>query len=206
MSGSRSIQLIKIVAVLGFLALLSSTYYLRSEVLTLNKIGFSADQARAEYELEQLKKDYPHERERYAVAQKNHQLRMRHYQEMLDLYRTDYQAYVQRLKDEYKPPQLPAKPRPPRPPEYTQKLAEINADFRAQKYRYFELTSVLNWVALAAAVCLVGGLLLLIMFDPANGRLIYFFTLVLSFVFLIGPSFHSILSAVVGFLKAPGVH
>ena len=55
-------------------------------------------------------------------------------------------------------------------------------------------------------VGLVGGLLCLILFDTANGRLIYFVTLVLSFVFLIGPSFHSIMSAIVGFLQAPGVH
>ena len=206
MSSPRCLGLAKVSAILGFLVLLCSTYYLRSQVLTLNKIGFSADQTRAEYEMAQLKENFPNEQQRYEVAKKNYELQTKHYEEMLALYQTDYDAYVKRIKDEYRPPQLPNKPQPPRPPEYTQKLSEINAEFRAHKYHYFEATSVLNWVALAAALCLVGGLLYLIMFDMANGRLVYFFALVLSFVFMIGPAFHSILSAIVGFLEAPGVH
>ncbi len=231
MTEPRLIAAAKMVAILGFMVLLSSTYYLRSEVLTLNRIGFSADQARSEYEMERAKEDYPYEQERYQVAsenyqkqldemdrryeadKKNYELRQRHYEEMLNLYETDYAAYVQRLKDEYEPPELPAvpsppqkptRPHPPQPPEYRQKLMEINAEFRAHKHHYFQATSVLNWIALAAALCLTGGLLYLILFDT-NGRLFYFMTLVLSFTFMIGPSFHSIISAVVGFLEAPGV-
>ena len=96
--------------------------------------------------------------------------------------------------------------RPPKSPEYLKQLSEIDAQFRAQKHHYFTVTSSLNWVAMVGALCLVGGLVYLIMFDLANGRLIYFFTLVLSFVFLIGPSFHSIMSAIVGFLEAPGIY
>jgi len=186
--------------------LVASTYYLRTEVLQLNEIRFSSDEARADYELEQFKKDFPHEQERHKVALKNYDLQVQHYEEMLELYQTDYSAYVRRIKDEYHPPQMPNRPQPPRPPEYQQKLMEINTQFRAQKHHYFETTSVLNWVAMTAALCLVGGLLYLVMFDTANGRLIYFFTLVLSFVFLIGPSFHSIMSAIVGFLEAPGIY
>jgi len=231
MSHPRLIVPAKLLSILGFVALLCSTYFLRSEVLKLNRIGFSADQTRAEHELEQVERNYPYEQERYEVARANHQkqlealerryeadkknyeLKRRHYDEMLALYETDYEAYVRRLRDEYKPPELPAMPSPPQkpvrpqapqPPEYRQKLMEINAEFRAQKYRYFATTEVLNWVALAAALCLVGGLLYLIMFD-LGGRLFYFLTLVLSFVFLIGPSFHSILSAIVGFMEAPRV-
>jgi hypothetical protein len=232
MDRSRLIPLAKVLSILGFLVLLTSTYYLRSEVLKLNRIGFSADQARAEYELAQLKENYPYEQERYKIAQdnyerdleeldrryeadvKNYELRRRHYEEMLGLYQTDYEAYVKRLKDQYKPPELPAaptppqkpaRPQPPQPPEYRQKLMEINNEFRGQKYHYFQATALLTWVALAAALCLVGGLLYLILFAE-NGRLFYFLTLVLSFVFMIGPSFHSILSAIVGFLEAPGVY
>ena len=206
MSETRGIGTAKVLSVVGFLVLLASTYYLRSEVLTLNKIHFSGDETRAKYDLAQLKKDYPHEVERYQAATKNYGLQMKHYEEMLKLYQTDYGEYVKRIKDAYRPPQLPYKPKPPRPPEYTQKLSEINAEFRARKHHYFEVTGVLNWVALAAAVCLVGGLLYLIMFDVAGARLFYFLTLLLSFVFMIGPSFHSIISAVVGFLQAPGVY
>ncbi len=206
MSETRGMAAAKVLSVVGFLVLLASTYYLRSEVLTLNEIHFSGDEARAEYGLAQLKKDYPHEVDRYQAETKNYELQIKHYQEMLKLYQTDYGEYVKRTKDEYRPPQLPYNPKPPRPPEYTQKLAEINAEFRARKHHYFEVTSMLNWVALAAAVCLVGGLLYLIMFDVANARLFYFLTLVLSFVFMIGPSFHSIISAIVGFMQAPGVY
>ena len=196
----------KLVAIVSFLALLSTTYYLRTEVLTLNEIGFSADEARANYEMQQIEKDHPREVERHKVAVKNYGLQMEHYQEMLDLYESDYEAYAKRLKDEYEPPQLPYQPSPPKPPEYTRSLSKINAQFRAQKHHYFEATSSLNWVAWIAAVGLVGGLLWLIMFDTAGSRLVYLMTLVLSFVFMIGPSFHSILSAIVGFLEAPSIH
>jgi hypothetical protein len=205
MSGTRSITFAKTIAVVGFLALLCTTYYLRHEVLVLSEIGFSADEARANYDVNQNRQDYPEALERHKVALKNYELQKEHYEEMLKLYQSDYNSYVKRLKDEYRPPQVPASPQPPRPPEYTQKLVEIDAAFRSQKHHYFEVTGSLNWIAMAAALALVGGLLYLIMFDTANGRLMYVLTLVLSFVFLIGPAFHSILSAIVGFLKAPGL-
>jgi len=185
----RSIAGAKIIAISGFLALLCTTYWLRHEVLELNRIGFSADETRARYEAERLRNAFPQEVERHKVALKNYELEKKHYDEMLQLYQTDYESYARRLKDQYRPPQMPAQPQPPRAPEYTQKLTEINAAFRAQKHHYFELTSTMNWIAMGAALALVGGLLYL----------------VLSFVFLIGPAFHSILSAVVGFLKAPGL-
>ena len=203
MCSSRCIGPAKLVAIASFLVLLSTTYYLRTEVLELNKIRFSADETRAEYEMEQLEQEHPQEVERYKVETKNYELQMKHYEDMLALYESDYTEYTRRLKDEYEPPQLPYRPSPPRPPEYTRKLSEINARFRAQKHHYFEVTSSLNWVAWIAAVGLVGGLLWLIMFDAAGSRLIYLLALVMSFVFMIGPSFHSILSAIVGFLQAP---
>lgn len=53
---------------------------------------------------------------------------------------------------------------------------------------------------------LVGGLLFLIMFETGNQKFVYLAVLVLSFVFMIGPSFHSIMSAIVGFLEAPPVY
>ena len=140
------------------------------------------------------------------MAVNNYDLQMQHYEEMLGLYQTDHNAYMRRFEHGYRPPQMPDKPQPPRPPKYRQKLMEINTQFRAQKHHYFQTTGVLNLVAMTAALCLVGGLLCLIMFDTANGRLLYFVTLMLSFVFLIGPSFHSIISAIIGFLEAPGIY
>lgn len=93
------------------------------------------------------------------------------------------------------------------PPETSQVFEEASPDteFRARKHHYFEMTSRLNWVAWIAATALVGGLLHLIMFDPANGRIVHFALLVMSFMLMIGPSFHSIISAIVGFLEPPGV-
>jgi hypothetical protein len=205
MAEARRLVVAKTLATVGFLVLLCTTYYLRHEVLLLNEIGFSADEARANHEVEQLREAYPEAVESHQVSLRNHELAKKHYEEMLALYKSDYNAYVKRLKDEYRPPAMPVKPQPPRPPEYRQELVEINAAFRAEKHHYFEVTGKLNWVAMTAALLLVGGLLYLILFDTANGRLMYVLTLVLSFVFLIGPAFHSILSAIVGFLKAPGI-
>ena len=88
-------------------------------------------------------------------------------------------------------------------PELSDKLGQINADFRAQQYHYFDSTSRLNWVCCASALILVGGLLFLIMFETGNQRMLYLAVLILSFVFMIGPAFHSIMSAIVGFLQAP---
>ncbi len=135
-----------------------------------------------------------------------YELQQEHYEEMLALYRTDYDAYVQRLKDEYRPPNLPNQPGKPRSPELSDQLAQMNAEFRAQQYHYFDSTSRMNWISCASALALVGGLLWLIMFDQGSQRLPYLVVLVLSFVFMIGPSFHSIMSAIVGFLRAPSVY
>lgn len=207
MDNSRRLAAAKVISILGFLVLLASTYFLRSEVLTLNTIRSSADETRANYELEQFKKDFEYEKDRYKMAMKHYEeVETKHYEKMLDLYRTDYDKYVRLGEYDRRPPRLPTKPNPPRPPEYTQKLMEINTEFRVQKHHYFAVTSVLNWLALAAALCLVGGLLYLIMFDVANARLFYCLILVLSFIFMIGPSFHSIISAIVGFLEAPRVY
>ena len=203
MTSPRRIVLAKTSVLLGFLALLSTTYYLRSEVLALSRIRFSADDARARYELERMKLAFPDRLERHRVETKNYELQLEHYKEMLDLYRKDYGAYVQRLKDAYQPPQLPVRPQPPDTPEFQETLAQINTDFRARKYHYFRITGALNGAAWAAAMALVGGLLYLLLFDVEGQRWLYGVVLVLSFVFLIGPSFHSILSAIIGFLAAP---
>ena len=101
------------------------------------------------------------------------------------------------------PPQLPWKPSKPVSPELSDQLGKINAEFRAQQYHYFDSTSRLNWGTCVSALVLVGGLLFLTMFETGNQRFLYLVVLVLSFVFMIGPSFHSIMSAIVGFLSAP---
>ncbi len=205
MNMARRIILAKALVILGFLVLLSTTYQLRTEVLALNRIHFSADNARAAYDLERMKQTYPERIDRHEVEIKNYELQLKHYKEMLQLYQDNYEEYVQRVKDKYQPPRLPIKPQPPDSPKIQETLAKINTDFRARKYHYFQVVSILNWIAWGAAIALIGGLLYLLMFDVEGQRWFYVVILVLSFVFLIGPAFHSILSAIVGFLRAPSL-
>jgi hypothetical protein len=197
---------VKCVTIAAFLVTLSATYYLRGEVLKLNRIRFSSENVRAEETLREMKESYPVRVAEHQVHLKNYELQMEHYQEMLELYRSNYEEYVRRLKDSYRPPQLPQKPQKPRSPELSDQLAKINAEFRAQQFHYFDATSGLNWVCCVSAMVLVGGLLLLLMFETGNQRFFYLAVLILSFVFMIGPSFHSIMSAIVGFLHAPPVY
>jgi len=203
---SKGLSVIKFITVAAFLVSLCTTYCLRWEVLKLNKIRFSSENVKAEDGLREMKESYPMRVAEHEVQMKNYELQMEHYKEMLRLYQNDYSEYVKRLKDNYRPPQLPQTPQKPRSPDLSDQLAGINAEFREQQYHYFDSTGRLNWVCCVSAMVLVGGLLLLIMFEAGNQRILYLAVLVLSFVFMIGPSFHSIMSAIVGLLHAPPVY
>jgi hypothetical protein len=203
---SRNISIVKLLTIAGFLVLLFSTYYLRSEVVSLNEIRLRADDTRARYNLQQRRESHDDRVDAYQASLKHYEIQQQYYRDMLDLFQNDYDAYVQRVKDKYKPPSLPSEPQPPTDPEVEDELYEINAEFRARRYRYFKKLSALNWVACGAALVLAGGLLVLLMFDERGNRVFYVVILVLSFVFMIGPSFHSILSAIVGFLEAPRLY
>jgi hypothetical protein len=174
----------------------------------LNRIRFSADEARADYELKRLQETYPERIERHKVELKNYELQLEHYEKLSELYRKDLVKYLEMTKGQPQPQalQMPIRPQPPEPPEVQEKLSRINLEFRTRKARYFVMTSRLNWAAWVAALALTGGLLYLLLFDRAGPRLIYLAVLLLSFVFLIGPSFHSILTTIVGFLEAPRVY
>jgi len=200
---SRLIASIKVVTVVAFMVTLFATYYLREEVLLLNELRFSAEDLRAERQLQRAKETYPQRLESHQIALKNYDLQLQHYDEMLKLYKTDYEAYAKRLEDKYQPPQVPYPPQKPEPPQLQDELLEINAKFRSQQHHYFASATALNWVVCASALILCGGLLLLIMFEAGPQRFAYLVVLGLSFVFMIGPSFHSIMSAVVGFLHPP---
>jgi hypothetical protein len=201
-------------SILGFLVLVTCTYGLRSEVLQLNRIRFSGEEARAAQELQRYRDSYPDRVAAHELALQQHELQkghfqqqMEHYERLVELSRTDFDEYVRAAKDgalQLPPlPRLPRMPSPPEPVDARDRLAEIRADFATQRYHYFDMTSRMNWVACAGAVALVGGLLFLLMFDVNGARLFYLIILVLSFIFLIGPSFHTILSGIVGFLEAP---
>jgi hypothetical protein len=202
----KKLHWVKAITVFAFLVTLFATYFLRSEVLELNKIRFSSADIRATESSKRLKESYPLRVKEYEIALKNHELKMDHYNEMLKLYQTDYDAYVKRLKDDYRPPKLPQQPNKPQSPDVSDQLSRNNIAFRKQQYSYFDSAVYMNWIACISALTLVGGLLLLIMYDAERSPLVYMGILILSFVFMIGPSFHSIMSAIIGFLEAPSAY
>lgn len=201
MTSTRAILWAKATTIVGFLVLLSTTYILRGEALTLSRIGFSADKAAADLEQRRAQETYPERVKRHQVEIKNHQLQLKHYEEMLDLYHRDYTSYAKRLKDDYEPPQLPEPPEAPPPAEFERRLAEIKVEFHQQRFHYFRMTTTLNWVAWISALAVVGGLLCLLMFDLNGQRVYYVVMLVLTFVFMIGPAMQSLLSGIVGLLQ-----
>lgn len=203
---SKSIMIAKFMALLGFLFLVACSYYLRSEVLALSHIKYSADEVRAANDLKQLRESYPDRQKQYQVAIRNYELQTEHYRTMLDLYQNDYDAYVKRIEDKYDPPRLPTPPTKPDPPLVAEQLFEFNTDFRTRKNQYFASSSRLNWFACGAAMMLVGGLIFLLMFDTTGERWHYLVALVISFAFLIGPSFHSIITTIISFLEEPGIY
>ena len=150
---ARNIKFAKTVAILSFVVLLFVTYFLRSQVLTLNRIRFSAENVRSDENMRQLKESAPVRLAEYEAQMKQYEIQMKHYRQMLDLYNNDYDEYVKRRKDRYAPPKLPSKPQRPRSPEVSDELAKINAEFRQQQYRYFSRTSFPWWAHCSICSC-----------------------------------------------------
>ena len=199
----NSIKLAKFITIISFLVLLFSTYFLRSKVLELNTIRMSSQNVMAEEAEKNLSESLPDRTKEYQNSLKQYEIQKKHYDEMLDLYESDYEEYVKRIKDKFVPPSMPRSPSKPVSPELSDEMQKIAIEFRKKQSHYFESTSRLNWVSCVAALALVGGLLYLLLFDLEGKRLFYVVLLVLSFIFMIGPSFHSIMSALAGFLQAP---
>jgi len=199
----NSIKLAKFITIISFLVLLFSTYFLRSKVLELNTIRMSSQNVMAEEAEKNLSESLPDRTKEYQNSLKQYEIKKKHYDEMLDLYESDYEEYVKRIKDKFAPPSMPRSPAKPVSPELSDEMQKIAIEFRKKQSHYFESTSKLNWVSCVAALALVGGLLYLLLFDLEGKRLFYVVLLVLSFIFMIGPSFHSIMSALAGFLQAP---
>lgn len=203
MSGERRIVAAKLLAITGFLILLMITYWLRSEVLALSRIHFSADQKKVELEQQRNRDSFPDRQQQYEVSLKNYDLQLKHYEKLLTVYQKDLNEYALLTKDRIDPPQLPQRPTPPNTPEVEDQSQAIQTEFVSRRYRYFVISEYGNGIACFAALLLVGGLLYLLLFDLNSNRLFYFMTLVLSFVFLIGPSLQSVMSAIVGLMHAP---
>ena len=198
-----SIKLAKFITIISFLVLLFSTYFLRSKVLELNTIRMSSQNVMAEETEKNLNNSLPQRTKEYENKLKQYEIQKKHYDEMLDLYQSDYEEYVKRIKDKFVPPRMPPNPVKPLSPKISDEMQKISIEFRKKQSHYFESTSKMNWVSCVAALTLVGGLLYLLLFDLQGKRLFYMVLLVLSFIFMIGPSFHSLMSALAGFLQAP---
>ena len=198
-----SIKIAKFITIISFLVLLFSTYFLRSKVLELNTIRMSSQNVMAEETEKNLNNSLPQRTKEYENKLKQYEIQKKHYDEMLDLYQSDYEEYVKRIKDKFVPPRMPPNPVKPLSPEISDEMQKISIEFRKKQSHYFESTSRMNWISCVAALTLVGGLLYLLLFDLQGKRLFYMVLLVLSFIFMIGPSFHSLMSALAGFLQAP---
>ena len=198
-----SIKIAKFITIISFLVLLFSTYFLRSKVLELNTIRMSSQNVMAEETEKNLNNSLPQRTKEYENKLKQYEIQKKHYDEMLDLYQSDYEEYVKRIKDKFVPPRMPPNPVKPLSPEISDEMQKISIEFRKKQSHYFESTSKMNWVSCVAALTLVGGLLYLLLFDLQGKRLFYMVLLVLSFIFMLGPSFHSLMSALAGFLQAP---
>ena len=203
MTLERRLGIAKCLAISGFLILMTTTYWIRSEALALSRIHFSADEKKVELEQQRSRDTFADRQRQHEVAVKNHDLALKHYEMMLEVYERDLPAYAELTEKHVHPPQLPQRPAPPTPPEVEDQLRQIQTEFVMRRFRYFAVTEWANWICCLAAVCLAGGLLFLLMFDANGNRLFYFLTLMLGFVFLIGPSFHTLISAFIGLLHGP---
>ena len=200
MKQEKKVATAKVLAIVGFLVLLTTTYLQRHEILTLTHMRYSADNLEAQHNLKRSTETYPERVEEHKVEVKDYEFRMKHYQEMLNLYQTNYDEYVKRLKGKYRPPELPTRPSKPESPKARDEVVKAEAEFVAQKHRYFASVRRVNWIAWFGAVLFLAGILYLLWFDEGGKKMYYFLVLVLTFVFMIGPSFHSIMSLIAGYL------
>jgi hypothetical protein len=203
MISESRISAAKVIAMIGFSILVVITYWLRSEVLGMSRIHFSADEKKVELERQRSRESFPERQTQYEVSLKNYEIERAHYEKMMEVYQRDLEEYANLTKDRLAPPQVPQRPEPPRPPEVEDEFQKIQSEFAMRRYRYFVVSEYGNWIACLGALLLAGGLLYLLMFDVHGNRLLYFMLLAFSFLFLIGPSLQSVMSALIGLMHAP---
>ncbi len=104
---TRAIAATKVTALVGFLTLLGSSYVLRSEVIALSTLHLQADAVRARNSVEQNRESHADRVAVFELEQSHYGVQLQHYRDMLALFEADYPAYVQRLEDEFRPPELP---------------------------------------------------------------------------------------------------
>lgn len=194
----RSLKIPKTIALVCFLILLVCTYTVRGKVIELNEVRLSSDHARAEAGMAQFLETYEARRASYDAQRAVYERDMRFFTEDLEGFL--YEQSERRMSGVMRTPQMPVLPQPP---EVTENLARINAEFRAARHEYFKMARWLNIVAGLASLGLVGSLVHLAMNDRETGRWVYLGILSVAFVFLIGPSFHTVLSSIVSATKPP---
>ena len=86
-----SIKIAKFITIISFLVLLFSTYFLRSKVLELNTIRMSSQNVMAEENEKSLNDSLPQRTKEYESKLKQYEIQKKHYDEMLDLYQSDYE-------------------------------------------------------------------------------------------------------------------
>lgn len=203
MTSENRLVAAKICAMIGFSILVMISYWLRSEVLGMSRIHFSADEKKVELQRQKSRESFPERQKQYEVSLKNYEIEREHYEKMMEVYQRDLEEYARLTKDRIAPPQMPQRPDPPKPPEVEDEFQQIQSEFAMRRYRYFVVSEYGNWIACLGALLLAGGLWYLLMFDVNGNRLLYFMLLAFSFLFLIGPSLQSIMSAFIGLMNAP---
>ena len=194
----------KPLVVFSFVTTLFATYFMRSEMLSLNKLRYAAEKMNAEFAVKEAEESFPQKLQRHEVELKNYRLQIENFEKQLKLYQTDYEAYVRTNKSgSVQPPKLPFFPDKPRPPSYRQEILQLQSQFRGQQLDYYSKSQTMNWILCASAMLLTGSLVFLILFETGAQKIAYLAVLVVSFVFMIGPSFHSILTALIGILEPP---
>ena len=133
MSGERAISAAKLISIVGFLVLVMVTYWLRSEVLALSRIHFSADQKRNELEQKRVRESFPDRQKQYELAMKNYEIQQAHYQKMMDLYQKDLEQYASLTKDNLQPPTMPGRPSLPNEPEVEDQFRAIQSEFQNRR-------------------------------------------------------------------------
>lgn len=192
----RSLKVPKTIALACFLVLVACTYTVRSRVVTLNEMRLSADQTRAEAGLEAFLAGSEARRAAYEAQRTA-------YERDMEWFTRDYEGFMDAQREQMMAPRAPRPPLPPLSPDAARTLAEANASFRAARREYFAFAFYVNIASGLAALGLVGSLVYLAMNDPAGGRWVYLGVLSVAFVFLIGPSFHTVLSSIVSAMNAP---
>ena len=133
----KNITIAKFITIISFLILLFSTYYLRSQVLKLNTIRMSSQNVMIDQERRDLEESSPVRKKEYEAKLGQYQIQKKHYEEMLDLYKSDYEEYVKRLKDKFAPPMMPRSPVKPLSPDVSDEMRKIGIEFRDQQFKYF---------------------------------------------------------------------